>query len=122
MDERWNSEKANSDGEQALRFIVGSMLLIVASTLTYWLIISLSNLWDTPSEVGMVQFFERLSTDASVLVIPTGTVEFPQTWTVIIGVFFCVLLMSIVATLVTTLFREALHILFPRRNVINKND
>jgi hypothetical protein len=122
MDERWNSEKAISDGEQTVRFIVGSMLLIVASTLTYWLIISLSNLWNEPSEIGMVQFFERLSTDASVLVIPTGTVEFPQTWTVIIGVFFCVLLMSIVATLVTTLFREALHILFPQRNVINKND
>jgi hypothetical protein len=122
MDERGNSEKAISDGEQTVRFIVGSMLLIVASTLTYWLIISLSNLWNEPSEIGMVQFFERLSTDASVLVIPTGTVEFPQTWTVIIGVFFCVLLMSIVATLVTTLFREALHILFPQRNVINKND
>jgi hypothetical protein len=122
MDERLNSEKTVSNGEQSVRFIVGSMLLIVASTLTYWLIISLSNLWDAPSEIGMVQFFERLSTDASVLVLPTGTVEFPQTWTVIIGVFFCVLLMSIVATLVTTLFREALHILFPQRNVINKND
>jgi len=122
MDERWNSEKAISNGEQTVRFIVGSMLLIVASTLTYWLIISLSNLWDAPSEIGMVQFFQRLSTDASVLVIPTGTVEFPQTWTVIIGVFFCVLLMSIVATLVTTLFREALHILFPQHNVINKNN
>lgn len=122
MDERWNSEKAISNGEQTVRFIVGSMLLIVASTLTYWLIISLSNLWDAPSEIGMVQFFQRLSTDASVLVIPTGTVEFPQTWTVIIGVFFCVLLMSIVATLVTTLFREALHILFPQQNVINKNN
>ena len=122
MDERGNSEKSIVDGEQTVRFIVGSMLLIVASTLTYWLIISLSNLWDAPSEIGMVQFFQRLSTDASVLVIPTGTVEFPQTWTVIIGVFFCVLLMSIVATLVTTLFREAFHILFPQHNVINKND
>jgi hypothetical protein len=130
MDDRWNNEDDQSSTtswwfilELITRFIAGAILLIAAGAATYWLMTSLFLLWETTAEIGMVKFFEHLATEnSSVLVIPAGTVEFPSAWTVIVGVFFCVLLLSIVATLITSLFREAFRILFPPRNVINKND
>ncbi|HFD12203.1 MAG TPA: hypothetical protein ENJ32_07020 [Crenotrichaceae bacterium] len=120
MNDRWSTQKTNfsinsilNTIEPAVRLVTGIVLILISCALTYWLITSLYLLWDTPEDVGMIRFFERLSAGDNVLVLPAGIVEFPHAWTIVIGVFFCILLMSIVATLVTALFREAFRILFP---------
>lgn len=96
------------------KFIAIAMLTL-AVILSVYVLNALTSLWDAPESIGMVKYFTELPQEYLQLKTPKGNLEFPPITPIVIGVFFCICVLSGVLSLIKLLITLACSLLQPRR-------
>lgn len=106
------SDREGPDAHETARVAIGLVLLAAAGAVGYWLFNAIVQLWEAPHEVPLVQFLAD-AVERNQVAVPEGETAWPESFGLIAGVFFAVLILYCVALVLKALIAGACRVLVP---------
>jgi hypothetical protein len=102
------------------RLILGAFFLMISLLGLYWVVEIIYQLWNAPRSVALVSLFIELLEENQLPIIKSSDgaeINLPSSWSVIVGIFLSIVLISSMSVLIKLLLSKSLLLLFPEVHV-----